>query len=102
MISSKQKIEQTFGQKLANVKDNDPFKASRITSINNEKSDEVDAWESFKKNEKIKRKIKKKKEKKEKELKRLMKKLKMLIKNKKITTMTEFDCHEWYCHDCHQ
>ena len=43
MISSKQKIEQTFGQKLANVKDNDPFKASRITSINNEKSDEVDA-----------------------------------------------------------
>ena len=100
MISSKQKVEQTFGQKLANVKDNDPFKASRITSINNEKSDEVDAWESFKENEKKKKK--KKKKKKEKELQTLMKKLKMLIKNKKITTMIEFDCHEWYCHDCHQ
>ena len=46
-------IEQNCGQKLANVKDNDPFKAFRITSINNEKSDEVDALEPFKRSEKI-------------------------------------------------
>ena len=49
-------IEQKFGQKLANVKDNDPFKASRITSVNNEKSGEVDALESFKMSKKKKKK----------------------------------------------
>ena len=45
-------IELKFGQKLANIKYNEPFKESRITSIYNEKSDNVDALESFKKNEK--------------------------------------------------
>ena len=48
-------IEQKFRQKLANVKDNDLFKASRITSIDNKKTDEVDALESFKKNKKKKK-----------------------------------------------
>lgn len=45
-------IEQKFGEKIANVRDNDPFKASRNTSINNEMADEVDALEAFKKGEK--------------------------------------------------
>ena len=30
-------IEQKFGEKIPNVRDNDPFKASRNTSINNER-----------------------------------------------------------------
>ena len=76
----KKEIKQKFGQKPANVKDNDPFKASRITSINNEKSDEVDALELLK----------------EKELKTVMKKLKIIIKSKKIKTIIVFDCNDCY------
>ena len=43
-------IEQKFEQKIANMKNDDPFKKSRITAINNEKARQVDALEVFKKN----------------------------------------------------
>ena len=43
-------IEQKFEQKIANMKNDDPFKKSRITAINNEKAREVDTLEVFKKN----------------------------------------------------
>ena len=51
----KKETERKFEQKLANVKDDDSFKMSRITAINNEKNREVDALEAFKENEKNKK-----------------------------------------------
>ena len=71
----KKETERKFEQKLANVKDDDSFKMSRITAINNEKNREVDALEAFKENEKNK---------KGKEQKMLVKKLKNTIKVKKL------------------
>ena len=71
----KKETEIKFEQKLANVKDDDSFKMSRITAINNEKNREVDALEAFKENEKNK---------KGKEQKMLVKKLKNTIKVKKL------------------
>ena len=71
----KKETERKFEPKLANVKDDDSFKMSRITAINNEKNREVDALEAFKENEKNK---------KGKEQKMLVKKLKNTIKVKKL------------------
>ena len=51
----KKETEIKFEQKLANVKDDDSFKMSRIAAINNEKNREVDALETFKENEKNKK-----------------------------------------------
>lgn len=51
----KKETEIKFEQKLANVKDDDSFKMSRIAAINNEKNREVDALEAFKENEKNKK-----------------------------------------------
>ena len=42
-------IEFKFGQKYANFKGDDAFKAAKITSIENEKSDEIDALNALKK-----------------------------------------------------
>ena len=50
-------------QKIANIKDDDAFKKSRITTINNEKAGEVEALEALKRKwKKKKKKIKKGKE----------------------------------------
>ena len=79
----KQEIEQTFQQRLAEVKCDNPFKNAKITVIENENKEEHDALEVLQKTE---RKSKKRKLTKNGEI-----KLEDAFKNKKIKTMIDFD-----------
>ena len=77
-------INQEFDQKIALIKDYDPFKNARIVELENEKETSIDLLHC----------LKKKKEKKSK--KRKIKDLQIddMLKNKKIKTMIDFDKNE--------
>ena len=47
----KKKIEQKFSQSISNVKHDDPFKDVQIRSLHNQRADELDALNAFKKDE---------------------------------------------------
>ena len=75
-------INQEFDQKIALIKDDDPFKNARIVELENEKEISIDSLNCLKKKKKkkIKKKIK-------------IKDLQIddMLKNKKIKTMIDFD-----------
>ena len=79
----KQEIEQTFQQRLAEVKYDNPFKNAKITVIENENKEEHDALEVLQKKER--------KSKKRKLTKNVEGKLEDAFKSKKIKTMIDFD-----------
>ena len=79
-------IEQNFQQQIANVRYDDPFRSSRITSIKNHVKYERNALECLKRKEK---KTKKRKLTKDVEI-----KLSNAIENKKIKTLIDFNKNE--------
>ena len=76
-------INQEFDQKIALIKDDNPFKNARIVELENEKETSIDSLDCLKKKEK-------------KSKKRKIKDLQIddMLKNKKIKTMIDFDKNE--------
>ena len=80
-----QNINEEYEQKMAIIKENDPFKDAHIVEIENEKKTNTDALNCLKTKEKISRKIK---------IKDADLQIDEAVKNKKIKTMIEFDKNE--------
>ena len=78
----KQEIEQTFQQRLSEVKYDDPFRNARMAAAENQNKEECDALEPHEKKER--------KSKKRKLTKNVERKLDA-FKNKKIKTMIDFE-----------